>query len=535
MTNIIQPLRPPFKGLQAHWFDQYGEDISNGIIKSSIGDKSRKPLNGMGYLFDGVDDYIDGGKFFPTENINNITICFWHKPELAKRTYNFSFNGANDNNRLSGHIPWSDGNIYWDFGDVYEGRISLAFNNDWYNKMAFWVFKATTGGIHSIWRNDVEILREVKNSKGFDNTNNYNLFIGSRNSNSDFMKGLLYDFRIYYEFLSDDDIRNLYNSKKIYSKTLLHYKCVDKGFIAFDSSGNDIHGKKIGTDVAGNNTFTYKGIDVVKNYQNEEGYSDNSKFELVKSNSDEYEGSWGNGLISDSFYQGVPTTAEIVNKSDGKWLKVTSEVLRIQPYFGNITTSFVRSGVFRVKAKIMLNIDINESFTITATANVPSNPFRYVNVATITQSDLDNNNEYYLDSTFAYAYDLATTSNNRTTYPVFLSFSISNNQNIGSYYEIANLSWIDTENYPVNDSDKNLDILNNKLTYKGEVSYPAELVESNCISFDGVDDYANVNKQIISSTPFTISGFFEYNADVGGAYPLFGRNGDTNNTFFLGW
>jgi len=41
---------------------------------------------------------------------------------------------------------------------------------------------------------------------------------------------------------------------------------------------------------------------------------------------------------------------------------------------------------------------------------------------------------------------------------------------------------------PRDEANPTLDVLGNPLDYKGQVSYPAKLVESNCISFDGVDD-----------------------------------------------
>jgi hypothetical protein len=63
-------------------------------------------------------------------------------------------------------------------------------------------------------------------------------------------------------------------------------------------------------------------------------------------------------------------------------------------------------------------------------------------------------------------------------------------QNIYSFANEEGYTLSGSTRIPKLNNSNTLDVFGNQLTYKGKVSYPAEFVESNALSFDTIDDYA---------------------------------------------
>lgn len=58
-----------------------------------------------------------------------ITMALWVRTEASEARQGMAFTLGDQDapNRCSAHIPWEDGRLYWDYGDLGAGRVSLDF------------------------------------------------------------------------------------------------------------------------------------------------------------------------------------------------------------------------------------------------------------------------------------------------------------------------------------------------------------------------------------------------------------------------
>ena len=101
--------------------------------------------NGGRWDFDGSDDY----GVLPNSAIpagNEITIAFWTEIDTVQNCSIIAGTVNSSVQNLSIHLPWGDGNVYWDCGTIFQ-RIAYtpttAEKTGWHN----WVFtlNASTG------------------------------------------------------------------------------------------------------------------------------------------------------------------------------------------------------------------------------------------------------------------------------------------------------------------------------------------------------------------------------------------------------
>ncbi len=77
--------------------------------------------------FDGVNDWISVPRFGPIAPTTEVTVEFWQRVASLKSQSTFSLgpDRPNTDNRLNAHVPWSDGTVYWDFGNWQtDGRLT---------------------------------------------------------------------------------------------------------------------------------------------------------------------------------------------------------------------------------------------------------------------------------------------------------------------------------------------------------------------------------------------------------------------------
>lgn len=167
---MINPLSPWSRRSMVLWNINEG---SGSLINDISGNKNHGSLIGVSpnsqssgwgasdfgrvLNFDGVDDYVNAPlNGFPVV-MKDITIDFWTKPsgDLVESCILLSV-PDDDANRINIHFPYSDGNIYWDFGDWRTGgRLSLSWNSDWNDVWAHWVFISKDGVGQKIFRNGI--------------------------------------------------------------------------------------------------------------------------------------------------------------------------------------------------------------------------------------------------------------------------------------------------------------------------------------------------------------------------------------------
>jgi hypothetical protein len=101
--------------------------------------------NGGSLVFDGIDDYINiPSSAIPTGNEISIEIVSAWNGALQNNSIIAA--GAGGNQDLSLHLPWSDGNVYWDAGRPFN-RISKSISSNEYLGTRHWVCtkNASTG------------------------------------------------------------------------------------------------------------------------------------------------------------------------------------------------------------------------------------------------------------------------------------------------------------------------------------------------------------------------------------------------------
>ncbi|UCG59061.1 MAG: PASTA domain-containing protein, partial [Phycisphaerales bacterium] len=78
--------QPPVTGLVAHWkLDETSgttasDSSGNGIDGTLMGEPTWQPTGGIldgALLFDGVDDYVDCGRFNPSKRTGELSVCLW--------------------------------------------------------------------------------------------------------------------------------------------------------------------------------------------------------------------------------------------------------------------------------------------------------------------------------------------------------------------------------------------------------------------------------------------------------------------------
>ena len=146
-----------------------------------------------GQDFDGTDDYINCGLDGLSSPSTDITVEFWARPDAAAKT-SIIIASDDEANRFNIHFPWSDNNIYWDFGDINDGgRLSLAFDSSWFGVLTHWAFTSSASG-QSVYKSGALIASDSDYStytKGTDT-----LDIGELVAQSSYWDGLLDELRI---------------------------------------------------------------------------------------------------------------------------------------------------------------------------------------------------------------------------------------------------------------------------------------------------------------------------------------------------
>lgn len=202
-----------------------------------------------------------------------ITISFWQYGSNAFQPQNQSSFEASDsagNRVLNAHIPWSDGNVYWDAGNTggnYD-RISKAANTDDYKgNWRHWAFtkNAADGSLKiylngHLWSSGTGKTKLMKNIRNFK--------IGSFSNGTYNYDGYIDDFEVWNIELDSIAIQNwmykdLDDSHPFSANLLVNYKFNDNSLnSAADSSGNGYNGILTGPPV-----FTQiQGKELFKNF-----------------------------------------------------------------------------------------------------------------------------------------------------------------------------------------------------------------------------------------------------------------------------
>ncbi len=143
--------------------------------------------------------------------MNAVTVNFWAK-NVNSGAATSVLNATTDDpsNRFNLHFPWSDGAIYWDFGNLATtGRLQTTYNSAWYGTWTDWTFTSSSAGM-AIYRNGVSIASTTNYSTFSPGSKTLN--IGAYPPGSTYWSGALDDLRVYSRVLSPTEITTLYSN-----------------------------------------------------------------------------------------------------------------------------------------------------------------------------------------------------------------------------------------------------------------------------------------------------------------------------------
>lgn len=192
-----------------------GELEEGKLSIKAVDDQSQFPaglnLGAQNYIKFQKGSYID----VPKEAFKNIdkaiTIAFWQYGDKANMPENsYAFEGVNVKGQrvLNSHLPWSNGQVYWDAGNKgndYDRISKQADDKDFKGQWNYWTYtKDVNTGIMKIYLNGVEWLSGEKMIKGFDPIETFK--IASNALGSGQYDGSMDNFAVWNRVLSVEEI-----------------------------------------------------------------------------------------------------------------------------------------------------------------------------------------------------------------------------------------------------------------------------------------------------------------------------------------
>lgn len=504
--------------LLAQWGFGRGTTGTDEIYdKANTGDV-RALQQGRSYLFDGTDDYLDCNDPI-IDTFTDFTVSYWLKTtSVNNRIATIKRSGVSDDLIRMGINSGGGGFFEFDDGTVTNLGVGGADDGEWHH---FCVTYDADGGSDNAKLYFDGVLRTTRTLANFDFSNtDSNFIIGARYTTSTlFYGGELFDFRLLDAELTADEVAYMASLGKIGTEpgsgTLWYKMDEQEGTNALDSSGNGNTGTITNATLS-----TFHATQDVYSYQNQVGYTQRMYFD----GTDDYI-AMGNVLdVSDKttvfrckFTVVIEKALDDFNYMVGKGLSpsVAGFAFRNGPsgsreylslFVGDSSLSDEsRSAtpVFTAAGKYEIDVTYNGDRTVTAT----------VNGASVTMSDID-----------------ATDFGNFTNFSNTQEFCVgargfdTGGPTRGSVYDVefyvngvlqsswngygnTNIDWIDqtgSNNGTVNGSPSNIlfprdesdtanDALGNTLQYTGAAPQNPKLIDSNCITSDGTDDYIEID------------------------------------------
>lgn len=165
--------------------------------------------------YNGSDDYTNHSIAIDTSGA--ISVSFWNFVATAdiQQSSAFGYRGTDVNaDRFQAHVPWSDSNVYWDYGDIGgNGRISVSYAGffDKWTHVAL-VSEGKGGSFKGIYLDGV-LKASAGSSDGPDGV--IPIDIGRAViSSTEYHKGRISQFAIYNRLLVANEIQQHYRNPK---------------------------------------------------------------------------------------------------------------------------------------------------------------------------------------------------------------------------------------------------------------------------------------------------------------------------------
>lgn len=135
---------------------------SVGNFKSSVNSSGRSLEHTAATANNGLILANDADELFPVANTASIFVIRQSLDTTARTSTLFGYHvGTTGPDRTLAHVPYSDGNIYWDLGDITTStRLSVASGGKTTNKEAYAFIGGPTKG-REIWRNGIKLAGDA--------------------------------------------------------------------------------------------------------------------------------------------------------------------------------------------------------------------------------------------------------------------------------------------------------------------------------------------------------------------------------------
>ena len=198
----------------AGWWpgDATANDISgggrNGTLMNGATFGTGKFL--QAFSLDGVDDFVQVPGYLNAMPVSEVTVVFWQRAYSAKIQSTFSQAASVSGAVFNAHVPYVNGTVYWDFGNIGTGgRLSytppVSLVGTWQH---FALVASQSGNYMRIFRNGV--LEAAKTGMTPFVRANVDLAIGGAPGLS--FGGQIDEFAIYSRALSAPEIRVQYDA-----------------------------------------------------------------------------------------------------------------------------------------------------------------------------------------------------------------------------------------------------------------------------------------------------------------------------------
>lgn len=199
----------------------------------------------------------------------SITIDFWAYLNFSTPVNTTLMYATPDvtTNRLNIHLPWSNGYLYWDYGDINNvGRLSTPFDAGWYQQWAHWAFVSENGVGQKIYRNGVLIAADNTAGTFTKESKTLSLQVAS-------WQGFIDELRISNVARSAEEIRQAYDiGKRTHSITIDFGAKLDSGNLITGSGDTSfiVDATIYGLSNKGSNLYEGDKIIVRENYDGTE-------------------------------------------------------------------------------------------------------------------------------------------------------------------------------------------------------------------------------------------------------------------------
>lgn len=565
------PFHPPFRGAFRGGFSPRNVSNNNPNSISSLltwhfsknntyqdmsvvdlkGASDRDVQGGRCYLLDGTDDYVDCGDI--SNSLTALSCFAWINTTTSATGYVFSRYETLSNQRsffvcvnATGvlDVLLSEDGQYNNSSKIYKSTATVN-DGDWHHVGFTW-----GSGTLKVYIDGAEATVTKTEDDSFtsihDSTNPF--LIGAMRTGIENFDGSIYGVQVFNNTLSDSEVSRIYADMTDYDTAPIGYWRCDEGggLKSYDSSANAHHGTIINATLS---TFHDTDVGVNISWQNDSGYNDWTQF----SGQGEYVQINGGSDVT----IGQSYTLNM-------WIRWDRTLTNNECYLLTQSSNTSYSLGLRVAGPYSFYHETGNGGAVLFTGNYVDD--EELHMATITRNDTTL--KLYIDGVLVETQDVPSMSGNDTKirnmsgsnslraygglFPDFAVFTTDLDadevtemhnggqlMNATTHSQSGNLAWQfrddgdgtytdlsgnytpAMQNTPatvyVPTLDNSNDIFGLTLKNSGRVKYNLDLVNSNCATFDGVDDEIDFGNpaevQFQPDEPFTISFW----ADISGS------------------